>query len=475
MVAAELASLGGARVQKAWAPGPSTVVLELRLPGRNVLVLLEAGSGTGRAQVIETRPPSPERPIAFQGLLRSQLENARLSAVARVAPSALRLTFQAKDGERSLGLELEPHGGLLVLLDDASRVRGASPTDKARERGLLRGMPWEPPGHDRGGDARFTPHAGADFPVSAAIGNLYGVVSREVERGSARQRLAGPLRAAAKKLERTLAKVGGDLERTRQAEGYQRFGALLMPMVARVPRGARSARVVEYGAEGPVEVEVPLLPHLSARENAERYFHLHRRLTRSVPLIEARRRKLSRTLERCQALLDELSRAPDAAAVDALETAARLEGLIGSHPAGESRPSAPQAARRPFREFTSASGKRIWVGRGARDNDALTFKLARGNDLWLHARGRTGSHVIVPGLGAEPPDEATLLDAALLAAHFSSGRGELVVDVAATRRKYVQKGKGAAAGAVRYSQERNVALRLDEARLERLLATETKP
>jgi predicted ribosome quality control (RQC) complex YloA/Tae2 family protein len=80
--------------------------------------------------------------------------------------------------------------------------------------------------------------------------------------------------------------------------------------------------------------------------------------------------------------------------------------------------------------------------------------------------------VIVPGVGADGPDGDTLLDAAMLAAHFSSGRGELVVDVAATRRKHVQKGKGQAAGAVRYSQERNVAVRADDARLTRLLASE---
>jgi predicted ribosome quality control (RQC) complex YloA/Tae2 family protein len=118
---------------------------------------------------------------------------------------------------------------------------------------------------------------------------------------------------------------------------------------------------------------------------------------------------------------------------------------------------------------------RIWVGRNARDNDTLTFRFARGNDLWLHARGQTGSHVVVPGTGEAGPDGETLLDAAELAAHFSAARGEAFVEVASTRCKYVRKAKGAAPGAVTFSQERTIGLRHEPERLTRLLASEQRP
>jgi predicted ribosome quality control (RQC) complex YloA/Tae2 family protein len=128
--------------------------------------------------------------------------------------------------------------------------------------------------------------------------------------------------------------------------------------------------------------------------------------------------------------------------------------------------------RLPYRTFRSVAGTAILVGRGAADNDALTRTVAKGNDLWLHARGVTGAHVVVR-MGRGPgPDQETLLDAAHLAAHFSDARGAPLLDVAWTRAKYVRKPRGSAPGAVSYHQEKVLSLRLEPARLGRLLAAE---
>jgi predicted ribosome quality control (RQC) complex YloA/Tae2 family protein len=113
----------------------------------------------------------------------------------------------------------------------------------------------------------------------------------------------------------------------------------------------------------------------------------------------------------------------------------------------------------------------LLVGRGAAENDQLTRRVARGNDLWLHARGQAGAHVVIRLAGPEA-DQESLLDAAHLAAHFSDARGEPQVEVACTRAKYVRKGRGAAPGAVSYSQERVLHLRVEPARVARLLADE---
>jgi predicted ribosome quality control (RQC) complex YloA/Tae2 family protein len=113
----------------------------------------------------------------------------------------------------------------------------------------------------------------------------------------------------------------------------------------------------------------------------------------------------------------------------------------------------------------------VLVGRGAAENDALTRSVARGNDPWLHARGRAGAHVVIR-LGGAPLDQETLLDAAHLAAHFSDARGEPQAEVAWTRAKHVRKPRGAAPGAVTYSQEKVMRLRVEPERLARLLAGE---
>jgi len=117
----------------------------------------------------------------------------------------------------------------------------------------------------------------------------------------------------------------------------------------------------------------------------------------------------------------------------------------------------------------------VLVGRGASDNDELTLHVARPHDLWLHAKGQPGAHVVVRlTKGHEAPAEL-LVDAAHLAAHFSDARGEAVVDVTYVSRRYVRKRRGSPPGQVQVDREKVLVLRVDGARLASLLAREEAP
>ncbi|HEY6084006.1 MAG TPA: NFACT RNA binding domain-containing protein, partial [Nitrospira sp.] len=122
-------------------------------------------------------------------------------------------------------------------------------------------------------------------------------------------------------------------------------------------------------------------------------------------------------------------------------------------------------SHRPFRRFLSADGLQILVGRNARENDELTFGLAKSDDLWLHARGTPGSHVVVRLNKGQDPPVTTLREAATLALLYSdlkkSGRGEILY----TRRKWVKKAKGQTAGAVIVAREQSLHVTLDKATL----------
>ena len=110
------------------------------------------------------------------------------------------------------------------------------------------------------------------------------------------------------------------------------------------------------------------------------------------------------------------------------------------------------------------------MGRGAADNDRLTTKVARTHDLWMHARGYTGAHVVVPLLkGSQCPPEL-LVDAATLAVHHSDARGADFAEVTWAERRYVRKPKGSPAGRVVVDREKVLALGADPERLRRLLA-----
>jgi predicted ribosome quality control (RQC) complex YloA/Tae2 family protein len=125
----------------------------------------------------------------------------------------------------------------------------------------------------------------------------------------------------------------------------------------------------------------------------------------------------------------------------------------------------------PFREYRASDGTRILVGRGADRNDELTFQVARGSDLWLHARDVPGAHVILLLQPGRAPSEQALVDAATLAAHHSNARGEAQVDVGYTLRKHVRKPPRSRPGLVTTSEMKTLRVRLEPKRLERLLAS----
>jgi predicted ribosome quality control (RQC) complex YloA/Tae2 family protein len=97
--------------------------------------------------------------------------------------------------------------------------------------------------------------------------------------------------------------------------------------------------------------------------------------------------------------------------------------------------------------FRLASGREVWVGRSARDNDLLTQRHAHGHDLWLHAQGVEGSHVVLR-TGGQPALAADVEAAAQLAAQFSKAKHSQTVPVVVTEKRYVRKPRKAVPGAV---------------------------
>jgi len=100
--------------------------------------------------------------------------------------------------------------------------------------------------------------------------------------------------------------------------------------------------------------------------------------------------------------------------------------------------------------------------------------VARPYDLWLHAKGEAGAHVVVPLEKGHEAASELLVDAAHLAAHFSDARDERVVDVTYAPRRYVRKRRGSPPGQVQVDREKVLVLRVDSARLAALLARETR-
>ncbi len=464
-VVAELApTLPGATVQKAHSPFAKLCYLELRLPGRTVTLCLCAEAEVARLSIASSRLPSPVEPTTFQRWLRQELTGAKLVCLEQPGALVIALRFEVGEKRRSLFGELNRSHGLLILAAEEDRVLAISGEIHGKARELRPGLPYAPPdpapdSAERGAVAlpvRLVAAPGASFPLAEAAERLFFARDQARRVEGIRKRLLGPLKAQLARTSRTLEKVRAEADRAPAAEEHRRSGELLSQNLHRVQRGQREITLTEYTAEGPVERALALDPTLAPKDQVERQFHQYRRLLRGVE--HARTRLVQLGLE--QARLTEAIQK-----IQSTDDAQLLSSDWGA-PAAAREPTA-----RPYKEFQGSHGERIWVGKSSSTNDVLTFKIARPQDLWLHARGVPGSHVVVPlEKGAELPQEL-LLDAAHLALHYSSAKGEPRGEVSYTLVKFVRKAKGGSPGQVTYSREKSFLVRLEPARLQRLLGS----
>jgi len=489
-VAAELQPLAGSRVDAVRVHAERALTLELFGRAGPATLLLSAEPDLTRLHVVRRRPPAPAPPLPFQALLRRELEGARLAGVvARPGDRVVELSFDTGAGPRRLVAELTGRHGNLFLVGGDGVIRASAGRNLSQRRELVAGKPYVYPAApstsapaaaqrgayaqgERMGETTGATPLPAAFPISAELEARYGALEEERVAVEGRRRLREPVRAALARSARALEKLAQEAQRVPAAEEDRRRADLLKQNLHAVPRGSREAVLTEWTADGPREVKVAIDPALPARENMERYYRRYRRIVESAVRVAARAAEVGRRRDELAALLAAL----DGARLEELPRLEREARRLGAAPRPPPRPRSKQdEPLPPYRLFRSATGAPVLVGRNAEANDALTVKVARGNDLWLHARGRAGSHVVVKLDKGKSPDGETLLDAAHLAAHFSDGRGEPRVEVVATRAKYVKKPKGAPAGAVTYSQERTLLLRVEAQRVERLLASEETP
>jgi predicted ribosome quality control (RQC) complex YloA/Tae2 family protein len=117
--------------------------------------------------------------------------------------------------------------------------------------------------------------------------------------------------------------------------------------------------------------------------------------------------------------------------------------------------------------FESSNGFAIYAGKNNTQNDLLTMKTAGKTDVWLHAKGVPGSHVIISCGGAQP-DEQTLLEAAAIAAYYSAARSAGKVAVDHTFVKHVKRQPTGRPGMVTYTDQKTIIAIPDEGLVESL-------
>ncbi len=218
------------------------------------------------------------------------------------------------------------------------------------------------------------------------------------------------------------------------------------------------SNATHFRTPGDEPFDIVLDPELDAKGNAASYFARYRKAADALPHLE---RRLA-ALEAKRAALENLAYETERGDATTLaEVGAELDRIEGRKAAAPNS-GGKRAARAPLR-VERPSGAHIFVGRSPRENVEVTFRIARPDDLWFHARGIPGSHVVLqPPPGAEP-DASDLDCAADYAALHSRARNAPRVEIDFTERKYVRKQRDAAPGMVWYTNARSRVGRPDAA------------
>ena len=283
------------------------------------------------------------------------------------------------------------------------------------------------------------------------LDHFYSVRDRKDAMRQKSQAVRKTVQNLCQRIARKMAIQEKELEATYDRERLRQLGDILTANLHRIVKGQTKVEAEDFYDETMAVIEIPISPLLSPQQNAVKYYkdytrmkNAQKELTRQLELGETERSYL-------QSVLEELDRAQTDAELEEIKRELQEGGYVKAD-SGKKRMKQSKLA--PMR-FESTDGYPIYVGRNNHQNDELTFKLARKDDIWCHASKVHGSHVIISCGGTTPPDN-TVTQAAQLAAYYSESKGGQNIPVDVTPVKQVKKTPGGKPGMVIYHTYRTV-------------------
>lgn len=457
-------ALPGGHIQEIIQPGFRDLYLFIYRPGDRFW--LRIAFEHPRVHRTPRRPRKPRKAQRFAQFLKSRIEGGRITGAQQIEGERIvRFTVLRGGEETRLYLRLWGGAANLIVTDASDTILDAM--FRRPRRGEVSGEHYSvevdigPPekreseAHRRRQESFTIREVPEGWSLNETVAEEYRQQERETERERMRRRLE-------KLLEQQKARLGGAVKRIedRRAgfgdpEEYRRCGDLIMTNLHRIEAGLRWITVEDYYHDN-VETSIQLDPQKSPQENAEAYYERYKKAHTALENLETERANRIAAQEETETLLREVRDSTDDD---------RLRELLQRL---EQRKGETQSSDLPGLQFES-QGFRILVGRTARENDQLLRRYVRGNDTWLHARDYPGGYVFVRAKPGKSIPLEVLLDAGNLAVFFSKARGSGSAELFYTSVKYLRRAKHGKTGTVIPTQEKNLTVEVDEARLARLL------
>ncbi|BBI34541.1 Rqc2 family fibronectin-binding protein [Cohnella abietis] len=268
------------------------------------------------------------------------------------------------------------------------------------------------------------------------------------------------------KNEKKLLKLQDTLTEANEADLVRRMGELLTAHLHAYKRGDKAVEVTDYYEEDQPTVKITLDPLLTPNENAQRYFRKYNKLKNSRTVVSEQMESTEAEIKYLASVLQGLESATPNDIGEIREELVE-QGYIRER--GLKRGMKKKKKGTPsVLCYTSSEGISIYVGKNNTQNDYVTNRLASSSDTWLHTKDIPGSHVLIRSTEF---GEATLHEAAVLAAYYSKARVSSSVPVDYTRIRNVRKPSGAKPGFVIYDGQKTLFVTPDEALVQQMPST----
>jgi predicted ribosome quality control (RQC) complex YloA/Tae2 family protein len=451
----------GARVERVFQGNRKGLFIILGRNGKKFILLLSPDRALPRLHLVTVKSSAHETTNGFTLYLRSHIIGGRVMSIALLHEDRLVAISISKQGkEYSLLFELFGAAANLIFLDSSSKILSVFyPVPPAEQvaRPLLPGMLYHLPEKKvpEGVSSNNTIFRELEPSLSPnnAAEQYYDRLIKEGIITSLRIELRSRLRHAFARSERLRSALTRDLISADHCEEYRKLGDLVLANMDNIRPGMEQVSLTDYHG---VTTVVPLDPKRSPAGNAEWYFKKYKKAKAGRNIIMTRLSRATEESSYIQAMQLRLDHAKDHADLIAIRTGLAGKGYV--KPDGDKRPAQREDTSPVYRKIDFL-GWEILVGKSAAGNDYITMKIARPDDLWLHAEGLPGSHVVVRNPRSGDIPKEVLLKAASLAAYYSKGRNSGTVSVTYTRAGFVRKPRSAKPGMVLLTDRKSIMVK----------------
>ncbi|TVT29145.1 fibronectin/fibrinogen-binding protein [Salinicoccus cyprini] len=251
------------------------------------------------------------------------------------------------------------------------------------------------------------------------------------------------------KVARKMDKLKDDLKEAEEKDKYQKYGELLTAYMHQVKPYDAALEVIDYYTNEPVTI--PLDKHLSASDNAQKYYKRYSKLKARENSAGIQLDRAREDMEYLSNLLHQMDSITTEEEVDEIREELIEQGIIKNN----RKQSKKKKQKIQLHAYTTSNGLDVLVGKNNKQNDYLTTRKAQNNHLWFHTKDLPGSHVVITRPAAEIKEQ-DILEAAMLAAYHSKAQDSESVPVDYTEIRHVHKVSGAKPGFVTYTDQKTV-------------------